>query len=213
VGHTSDPVLLVLNGVRLKGFADPGALVDVTGLERTHVDTVLADLGSGGLVTHREGRVSGWALTPAGQAEHRCRLETELEQAGCGAEVEARYQEFLGLNPRFLAAATAWQMRDVDGQAVLNDHADRAYDDEVLATLRRLHDEALPLAAALGRLLDRYAGYGPRMSAAIARVEAGELDWFTKPLVDSYHTVWFELHEDLLLTLGRNRSEEEEVRT
>jgi hypothetical protein len=100
-------------------------------------------------------------------------------------------------------------MRDVNGQAVLNDHADQAHDDRVLAELRQLHDAALPLASALGRLFDRYAHYGPRLAAALARIEAGELDWFTKPLVDSYHTVWFEMHEDLLLTLGRQRSTEE----
>jgi hypothetical protein len=209
VGHASDPVLLVLNGVRLKGFADPDALVGITGLGRPDIDAVLADLAGQGLASHRDGRVSGWALTPAGQDEHRQRVAAELEQAGCGAEVEARYQEFLGLNPRLLAAATAWQMRDVNGQAVLNDHADQAHDDRVLAELRQLHDAALPLASALGRLFDRYAHYGPRLSAALARIEAGELDWFTKPLVDSYHTVWFEMHEDLLLTLGRQRSTEE----
>jgi hypothetical protein len=39
-------------------------------------------------------------------------------------------------------------------------------------------------------------------------VRAGEGDWFTSPLVDSYHTVWFELHEDLLATLGLERAEE-----
>jgi hypothetical protein len=27
-------------------------------------------------------------------------------------------------------------------------------------------------------------------------------------MIDSYHTVWFELHEDLLATLGRQRSQE-----
>jgi hypothetical protein len=211
VGHASDPVLLVLNGVRLKGFAESVALADITGLEGADVDVVLADLAAHDLATHREGRVSGWALTPAGQAEHRQRVAAELDSVGCGADVEARYQEFLRLNPRLLLAATAWQMRDVDGQSVLNDHADHAHDARVLGELRQVHDEVLPLASALGGLLERYARYAPRLSTALARVEAGELDWFTKPLVDSYHTVWFEMHEDLLLTLGRQRSAEQEV--
>jgi len=213
VAHASDPVFVVLNGVRLKGFAEPGALAGVTGLEGTELDTILAELADQGLASHREGRVSGWTLTTAGQVEHRRRAAVELAEAGCGSEVEARYREFVGLNPRLLATATAWQMKDDGGRAVLNDHADRAYDDEVLATLHRLHDDAMPLASALGQLLERYTRYGPRLAAAVERVEAGETDWFTKPLIDSYHTVWFELHEDLLLTLGRQRSTEEEVRT
>ncbi len=36
----------------------------------------------------------------------------------------------------------------------------------------------------------------------------GERDWFTKPTIDSYHSVWFELHEDLLATLGLERAKE-----
>jgi hypothetical protein len=61
----------------------------------------------------------------------------------------------------------------------------------------------------LGALLDRFGRYEDRLSAAVARVEAGDHDWFTKPLIDSYHTVWFELHEDLLSTLGKERASEE----
>ena len=37
---------------------------------------------------------------------------------------------------------------------------------------------------------------------------AGDTDWFTKPMIPSYHTVWFELHEDLLATLGIERGSE-----
>jgi hypothetical protein len=37
---------------------------------------------------------------------------------------------------------------------------------------------------------------------------SGELDWLTKPIMPSYHTVWFELHEDLLATLGIDRASE-----
>ncbi len=32
--------------------------------------------------------------------------------------------------------------------------------------------------------------------------------YFVSPLVDSYHSVWFECHEDFLLTLGRTRAGE-----
>ena len=39
-------------------------------------------------------------------------------------------------------------------------------------------------------------------------MRAGERDWFAKPMIDSYHTVWFQLHEDLLNTLGIERSKE-----
>ena len=58
--------------------------------------------------------------------------------------------------------------------------------------------------------LDRFRGYGPRLSDAVQRVQKGDTDWFTKPMIASYHTVWFEMHEDLLCTLGIERGAEGE---
>ena len=63
-----------------------------------------------------------------------------------------------------------------------------------------------PDLADLRDALDRFGGYGPRSRRPRPRCEAGDIDWFTKPLIDSYHTVWFELHEDLLATLGIERA-------
>ena len=136
-------------------------------------------------------------------------MAAELAAAKCGDEVEQAYADFLGLNPRLLATASAWQLRQENGQAVVNDHSDAAHDTRVLADLRALHSDAAPLVDRLGSLLARFARYGPRLSSAVDRVEAGDHDWFTKPLIDSYHTVWFELHEDLLSTLGKERASEE----
>jgi hypothetical protein len=30
----------------------------------------------------------------------------------------------------------------------------------------------------------------------------------TRPIIDSYHTVWFELHEELIQAAGRSREDE-----
>jgi hypothetical protein len=46
------------------------------------------------------------------------------------------------------------------------------------------------------------------LAHALERTRAGDADWFTKPTIDSYHTVWFELHENLLATLGIERGTE-----
>ena len=69
---------------------------------------------------------------------------------------------------------------------------------------------AEPICDDLGALLDRFRGYGPRLTEALERVRAGDVDWFTKPMIASYHTVWFEMHEDLLCTLGIERGAEGE---
>ena len=44
-----------------------------------------------------------------------------------------------------------------------------------------------------------------RLAEALARASAGETDYVSGVRVASYHTVWFELHEDLLRLLGRTR--------
>jgi hypothetical protein len=200
--------LLVLNGVRLKGFADVSALAAACGLEPDTIEGVLSQLHDRGVVLHREGRVPGWTLTPVGREEHARRVAAELEAAGCAPEIEAAYQEFLLLNPRLLAAASAWQVRDLAGQPAANDHTDAAYDAGVIADLIEVHVAAMPIVDRLVACLKRFERYVPRLEAAVAKIEAGDLDWFTRPLIDSYHTVWFELHEDLLATLGKERSQE-----
>jgi hypothetical protein len=56
--------------------------------------------------------------------------------------------------------------------------------------------------------LDRFDTHRARLRTALKRVDDGEPDWFTSPRIDSYHTVWMQLHEDLLLALGIERSSE-----
>ena len=43
------------------------------------------------------------------------------------------------------------------------------------------------------------------------RVERGERGWVDGVGLDSCHRVWFEVHEDLLATLGIPRGEEPDV--
>lgn len=71
-----------------------------------------------------------------------------------------------------------------------------------------MHAQVVPLLDGLGRALERFASYAPRLGFALDRVHAGSTDWVDKATIDSFHTVWFELHEDLLATLGRDRASE-----
>ena len=209
MAYPADPRLVVVTCVRLKGFADVDPITEASGLAGDMVESILADLGAQEFARHREGRVSGWALTPAGRALHAELVAAELAAARCEPDVEAAYREFLVLNPRLLSTASAWQLRQENGQPVVNDHSDADHDARVIADLRALHTATDPLVARLGALLERFGRYALRLSTAADRIEAGDHDWFTKPLIDSYHTVWFELHEDLLSTLGKERASEE----
>jgi hypothetical protein len=161
------------------------------------------------LIVHRD-NPEGWSLTPAGRAEHSRLVGREVDSAGVRPAIEGAYQRFRALNGGVLDACSRWQVREIAGAAVVNDHRDREYDARVVADLAALHDRVEPLCDDLADALERYRPYREQLSRAVEKVEAGQRDWFTKPRLPSYHTVWFELHEDLLTTLGLDRTAEAE---
>jgi len=106
---------------------------------------------------------------------------------------------------------TAWQVREIGGESTLNDHSDAAYDASVLAGLSALHDDAVELLGAIARGLGRMETYRVRLDRALSLARAGDQRYVASPRVESYHTVWFELHEDLIRLAGRKRAPEVEA--
>ena len=207
----SEPRTLVMHGLRLKGFAEPAAVADAVDVDEQAAKSLLDDLVAEGLASYREGRMSGFTLTPAGRTEHARLLSEELARHAVREAITAAYRRFLTRNQDLLGVCTAWQLREDDpsGEPVINDHSDPAYDAAVIERLGEIDAWIQPVCAELASSLARYAGYGPRLTHALERLRAGESDWFTKPMIPSYHTIWFELHEDLLATLGIERGQEE----
>ncbi|HEV8296074.1 MAG TPA: hypothetical protein VGQ20_02210 [Acidimicrobiales bacterium] len=211
MAHASASDLLVLHTLRLKSFVDAGVIAAASRQPESTVETVLGDLAEQGLITRRNGRISGWSLTTAGRIEGERRLAAELDELGCREVFEGVYRRFIVLNQPFLIACTRWQLRDADGVQIDNDHRDPVYDESVVAELDRVDDAVQPLCRELATVLSRFAYYNGRFAVARVRVHAGEHEWFARPIVDSYHTVWFELHENLLATLNIERSSEARV--
>ncbi|QGG94903.1 transcriptional regulator [Actinomarinicola tropica] len=204
MSHPSPLPLLVLHGLRLKGFADVSTLAATSGAEPVSIELTLGELHGRGFV-HLPGSGSlGWALTRDGRSENERLLHLELELLGARSHVEAAYRRFLGINQELRSLCTDWQVR---GDA-LNDHDDVEYDESVIARLGSLHRRARPVCVELSTRLARFGRYERRLAAALDKVRDGDGGWFTQPLIDSYHTVWFELHEDLLATLGIDRTAE-----
>ncbi|MGE3620225.1 MAG: transcriptional regulator [Acidimicrobiia bacterium] len=199
----------VLLGMRLRGVAGVDDLAAAAGLDPAGLAPVLEDVEGRGWAVRRAGRVAGHQLTPAGRAELERRLARELDAHRAREAVTDAYRRFLALNGPFLDACARWQVRSgPDGTPVVNDHLDPTYDAALVDELGALHDRVVPVLGTLAAALDRYRRYEPALAGALTRVRAGEVDHFTKPIVPSYHTVWFELHEDLLATLGIERASE-----
>ncbi|MEU5030514.1 transcriptional regulator [Streptomyces milbemycinicus] len=202
--HTTDANLLVLHALRCVGAASPARLHAFTGLDESDVESELIDLGAEGLVTRMSGGMPCWLLTDTGRAADAERITDELTSANARGAVEAAFDRFLVLNPELLDLCAAWQLRTVDGIMNANDHSDPVYDSRVLDRFADLDRRATPVCAELSAALPRFGRYRDRLAGALDRAASGALEYVTDSTA-SYHTIWAELHEDLLATLGMRR--------
>ncbi|MFJ9370816.1 hypothetical protein ACIRRA_41265 [Nocardia sp. NPDC101769] len=154
----------------------------------------------------RFGADAGWSLTASGRGENERLLADELAECGAKALVEDVYRMFLPLNTRLVQACTAWQLTILpDGSMHDNDHGDAQRDSQILAELQNLAEELVPLTIQLTERLARFSGYDTRFAAALS-LAADNPEMVTGTTHDSAHRVWFELHEDLIATLGIDRT-------
>jgi pyruvate,orthophosphate dikinase len=193
-----------LRAIGIKGFAPAQGVADVVLSAPEDVQPILDQLAIDGLVATVAG---AYRLTDAGTARAGALLATE--QAAWGVErAAAALDDFLALDRRMKDTVTAWQMRDDREGQVLNDHADPAYDQKVLDRLAGLHADAVAWLTPLEAEVPRLAGYRTRLDLALERAVAGDQRYVASPRVDSYHSIWFELHEDLIQLAGRTREDE-----
>ncbi|CAM4428621.1 hypothetical protein MB901379_03797 [Mycobacterium basiliense] len=191
--------LAVLQAVRLKGQVTAANLATTLGLSPADVaDTVERLSAAGLLIKNTTLRIS---------SSGRLRLDALLTEERDGvdsAALAAVHDDFRAVNTDFKTLVTDWQLRN--GRP--NAHDDAEYDAAILARLQAVHQRVTPIIAAAALQVPRLSGYARKLSHALDRLNAGETAWLTRPLMDSYHTVWFELHEELLLAAGLTREQE-----
>ena len=188
-------------------MADLSRLSARTGVARAVVEDQLLDDEARGWVRRVSfGDSSGWTLTEPGRVEGERRVADELERTGARPVVDAAHATFARLNERVLGSFTRWQIRPEPwDRMAANDHTDHRWDERVLDELASHARRLAPVCAELTSALDRFAGYDDRFASALRRVEAGQRAWVDQSGIDSCHTVWIELHEDLVATLGLER--------
>ena len=213
MAHRSDPETLVALALRLKGFGEVWTIASVHGLGAETTAAILSGMVESEKCMMRQVEaVEKYVLTPTGREGGEAALAQELKVVGARGVVETMYEKFLQFNPEMLQLCTDWQViNDGSGEQKLNDHSDSEYDTKVLDRLVVLDQQIAEILQPLIGVLSRFDNYPSRFASALEKVLSGDLDWLTKPIVASYHTVWFELHEDLLATLGINRASEESV--
>lgn len=193
----------VLQMIRLKGRTNVEALAGAFSLDPATVSERVEALRSQALVTDA-GKL-GFKLSEGG-AETLHSLLT-LERAHVDSELVARgYEAFCTHNAELKSVMNRWQMRDAETP---NDHSDASYDKGVIDALGLLHAAARPDISHLTQHSDRLASlYPARLDRAWHRVESGDSAYIARPIIDSYHTVWFELHEELIGLAGLTRAAE-----
>lgn len=200
---TSPPAgqIQVLQAIRLKGRPAIADIASATALPPLTVEQILHTLVDNEFCVPSEER---HRLTPAGR-DRLCALIAAERSRADGPAVDEAYRRFDEHNTVFKEVVTNWQIKD---GSTANDHTDAGYDAAVLKRLADLHERVQPLLGELVGLTPRLAPYPGRFAAAMAKVRGGDHAWVAHPMIDSYHTVWFELHEELLGLTGRKRMDE-----
>jgi hypothetical protein len=191
--------LTVLQAVRLKGRISEADLVATLDEDPADVGATLAQLTAAGLL------VAGKALRISPEGRARLNALLAEERSGVDQSVLATsYGDFRAVNNEFKALISDWQIKD--GQP--NSHDDAEYDAAILDRLDNVHRQVLPIIATVAALLPRLRAYAAKLNSALDKVKAGDTTWLARPIIDSYHTVWFELHEELIAASGLTREEE-----
>ena len=182
----------------VKGYATPEQAADILGVPLDDAQGLLDGLETS---ADAEQAVGSYRLTASGKQHARAELESQrVEWPGA----ERALDEFIGFDRQVKDVVSSWQMRGDQ----INDHADPAYDASVMTRLNELHSD---ISAWLGQQATAFARadrYLRRLERAMSAVAGGDQRFIASPRVDSYHSAWFELHEELILLTGRTRADE-----
>jgi pyruvate, orthophosphate dikinase len=190
--------------LKLKGIASVEALAEAAGVATADAQAATTQWVADGLAAETP---RGLRLTPEGRQWVDDLLAAERSGVDAAA-VDAAYERFCEHNGAFKQLVTDWQVKMVDGEQTLNDHTDAGYDQAIFDRLFSLHGVALPVFQEVGQLCPRLDRYTGRFEVALDKLRGGDQTWLAAPMKDSYHTVWFELHEELVLLCGRTRADE-----
>lgn len=195
---------LVYHGLAIKRHAPPAAIAELIGLPEARVTALLQQAQATGRAIEAK---EAFVLTPLARVALEARYALHFADLRTNQAFHAAYEAFERVNRTLKQVITDWQTITVGGAKVANDHSDRGYDEGVIDRLGDVHEQVEPLLTTLARHLPRLRVYQEKLLAALEAAEDGDHEWVSDIRRESYHTVWFELHEDLLRIMGRVREE------
>ncbi len=195
---------LALHGLAIKKHAMPKDIAEIVGMDAERVASLLKEAESRGRVARTGGK---FMLTAPAQVALRSEYSRVYADQRSSAAMNAAYDDFEKINVLLKHLITDWQTMDVGGEKLPNDHSNKDRDQKIIDRLGDLHERCEPILKRMAAGLPRLGIYMEMLTAALEKAEDGAIEWVSDARIASYHTVWFELHEDLLRALGRERVE------
>ncbi|MEQ8233840.1 MAG: hypothetical protein RLW61_13385 [Gammaproteobacteria bacterium] len=195
---------LVMHGAAIKKHGSASDIAAVAGLDTTRAGAALEAAVAAGRLLAVDGK---YMLSPAGQMIVGAEYSRFCHALRANQAFVDAYERFELINRDLKQLVTRWQTMEIGGKTVTNDHSDADYDDRIIGQLGDLHERFEPVLDALIAAAPRLAIYKTKLEQALEKAEDGDIAWVSDARTESYHTVWFELHEDLLRLLGRTREE------
>lgn len=201
----SDPYLLTLHTLTLRQLADADQLLAIIDQD--------PDAAKGALERAVEEKTAmaargAYMIAPSGRALLDEAYPTWFADERSSAEVAEAMDAFeSGVNRQVLSLTTDWQTVEVDGDRQPNDHGDADYDARIIDKLSKVLDRTEGVLDPLSSRQPSVRRFLDRAAAALTRAESGETDYVSGVRIDSFHTVWFQMHEHILRITGRERPE------
>lgn len=195
---------LVLHGIAIKKHSTIEEVASVIDIDPVTVESLVNEAASQGRVIKANGKYS---LTPAAQMILNGEYPKFYSELRNDDSFISAYKEFEKINNKLKTIMTNWQVISIGGEEVTNDHSDSHYDNKIIEKLGDLHEHVEKIIDRLSAKLPRLKIYKEKLLKALEKAEDGEIQWVSDARIESYHTVWFELHEDLLRICGRKREE------
>ncbi len=193
-----------MHGLAIKKFGTAAAVADLLAGDEAAVTAYLTEAVAAGEAAGAKG---AFMLSGKGQAALAEAYPGEFAAHRADESLKKGYAQFEVVNNELKQLITEWQTIEVAGERVPNDHSDSEYDRKLIDRIATLHERAEPILAAMAKSLPRLSRYADRLGEALDKVDDGQVEFVSGAKVSSYHTVWFELHEDLLRLLDRKREE------
>lgn len=194
----------VLHGLAIKKYADAKAVAGVCSIPVSTVIETIGALKVQELVFESDGQYS---LTPIGGIVLENDYFKFFGDLRRNKSLLMAYESFEVVNLDLKALITDWQVVERGGISTPNDHSDSEYDNRIIDRLGAIHERIEVILGQMATHETRLSGYLRKLQTALEHAEDGEIEWVSEVRIESYHTVWFELHEDLLRMLGKEREE------